>query len=702
MGEDKRPSPEEFLARIHAEDERVQKEERGKLKIFLGFAAGTGKTYAMLEAAWELKRQNVDVVAGYVEPHARPETNAMLKGLESLPFLMVEYKGIQIREFDLDAALKRCPKVLLVDELAHTNAPGCRHQKRYQDIEELLEHGIHVYTTVNIQHLESLNDIVGKITNIEVTERIPDRIFDNADQVKLVDIEAEELIERMKEGKIYQKVQAERALLNFFTRDKLVALREIALRRMADRVNRLAERERKVMGTGEFSAGEHVLTCISPSPTNPRVIRTAARLAYAFHADFTAVYVENRALQNMDEKTKKRRDENIRLARTLGAKVVTVYGEDIAQQIAEYAKIGNVTKLVMGRTNHRIFLGQKRGNMVDSINQYAPNLDIYIIPDLKNRMEPKSIKKKRIKRDKFDSEAGKKSAEKSIEKMIEKPRVGDIFIMAAIMGVCTLAGMVLWKLGLTEANIIMGYLLGVMVTAALTRGYISSVLASVCTVILFNYFFTQPRFSLKTYGPDYPVTFAMIFVVSLFSSYMMTKIQRQSEENAKRAYRTEVLLINSRKLRRAYTMEAVSNEMASQIQKLINLTVIVYLKKDGHIQQPRVYLRRGIDKEQQDELKLGYTNREEKAVVSWVFGNGHRAGCTTHTLPQAQAIYIPVIGEENVDAVVGMVLEERREMDVFEYDIIMAMLDEAGLVLERIQRMNELKRSQWAQEGMEG
>lgn len=674
MREDKRPSPEQLLARIHAENERVQKKERGKLKIFLGSAAGTGKTYAMLEAAQDLKRHDVDVVAGYVEPHARPDTAAMMKGLEKLPFLMVEYKGIRIREFDLDAALKRRPYVLLVDELAHTNAFGCRHQKRYQDIEELLEHGINVYTTVNIQHLESLNDIVERITNIEVRERIPDGIFDNADQVKLVDIEAEELIERMRDGKIYEKTQAQRALQNFFTRDKLIALREIALRRMADRVNYLAKEERMSMGTGELSSGEHVLTCISPSPTNTKVIRTAARLAYAFHAKFTALYVENRSLQNMDEKAKKRRDENLRLARTLGATIATVYGEDVARQIAEYAKIENVTKLVIGRTNHRLFLGQKRGTLVDSINQYAPNLDIYIIPDLRNRLEHRNDR------------PGADTVTKSIGKL----RGGDFLTMAILMAVCTLAGFLMGKIGLTESNIIMVYLLGVMATAAMTNGYICSMLASLCSVLLFNYFFTQPRFSMKAYGHSYPVTFAMMFLVSLLSSYMMTKIQRQSQENAKRAHRTEILLTNSRKLRRAYTMETVSNEMAAQIQKLMNLTVIVYLKKADHIQQPKIYLRKGIAKAQRDELILDYTAKTEKAVAAWVFGNGHRAGCTTHTLPDAQAIYFPVMGDENVTAVVGIVLEEKREIHTFEYDIIMAMLDEAALVLERLGRIEEM------------
>lgn len=683
MGEGERPGPEQLLARIQAEDERARKKERGKLKIFLGFAAGTGKTYAMLEAAQNLKKHRVDVVAGYVEPHARPETTALMKDLETLPYLMVEYKGIHVREFDLDAALKRRPRVLLVDELAHTNAPGCRHQKRYQDIEELLEHGVNVYTTVNIQHLESLNDIVEGITGIAVKERIPDSIFDEADQVKLVDIEAQELIERMEEGKIYPRKQAQRALQNFFTKDKLVALREIALRRMAGRVNYLAEEEKKAMGTGELSAGEHVLTCISPSPTNAKVIRTAARLAYAFHADFTALYVENRSLQDMDEKSKKRRDENIRLARTLGAKIVTVYGEDIARQIAEYAKAGNVTKLVMGRTNHRLFLGQKRGTMVDSINEYAPNLDVYIIPDLKKEREQQAYRPARS------------AAAKSLGSISGT----DMAVMLLMMAAATLAGLLMRRLQLTEANIIMGYLLGVMATAVLTKGYICSVLASVCSVLLFNYFFTQPLHTLKAYGHNYPVTFAMMLLVSVLCSYMMTKVQRQSEENAKRAYRTEILLTNSRRLRRAYTAEAVGSEIASQIQRLMNFSVIIYLKREDYIRQPVVYLRRGMQEARQDELRLAYTSETEQAVAAWVFGNGRRAGCTTHTLPDALVIYLPVMEGENVLAVVGMVLEERREIGSFEYDIIMAMLDEAALVLERIRRIDELKRDLWSQEG---
>jgi two-component system sensor histidine kinase KdpD len=314
---------------------------------------------------------------------------------------MADYRGIQVREFDLDGGLTRHPQVLLVDELAHTNVSGSRHQKRYQDIEELLNHGISVYTTVNIQHLESLNDIVENITSIRVSERIPDRVFDHADQVKLVDIEPEELICRMQEGKIYQKAQAQKALQNFFTRDKLTALREIALRRMADRVNHLAEEEKREMGSHDYPTGEHILTCISPSPTNAKVIRCAARLAYAFHASFTALFVETRSLQNADVRVKKRRDENMRLARALGAEIVTIHGENVAWQIGEYAKVSNVTKIVLGRTNHKI--------------------------------------------------------------------------LAAVIA----AAYFLKNQQVTEANIIMLYLLGVMVTSVFTEGYICSLVSSV-------------------------------------------------------------------------------------------------------------------------------------------------------------------------------------------------------------------------------
>ena len=327
---DQRPDPDALLRELKLKEET----RTGKLKIFFGYAAGVGKTYAMLEAAHHAKEMGVDVVAGYIEPHVRPETLALLDGLEQLPNKEIPYKNITLREFDLDGALARKPQLILVDELAHTNAAGSRHRKRYQDIEELLRAGISVYTTVNVQHLESLNDVVASITGIAVAERLPDRIFDRADQVEVVDIEPADLLERLKEGKIYRPNQAARAMDHFFTLKNLAALREIALRRTADRLNRAAD-----TGVGtKAKSSEHILVCLSGAPSNANVIRTAARIA-------------------------------------------TVYGDDTPLQIAEYARASSVTKIVLGRSNNKRFFWERSKNLVDRLNALAPDLDIHIIPD---------------------------------------------------------------------------------------------------------------------------------------------------------------------------------------------------------------------------------------------------------------------------------------------------------------------------------
>ena len=296
--QDKRPDPDRILHQIQ-QQEADAAHVRGRLKIFFGYAAGVGKTYAMLEAAHAALAAGTDVVAGYIEPHTRPDTLALLEGLEQLPPLCVEYKNVTLREFDLDAAIARRPALLLVDELAHTNAEGCRHRKRCQDIEELLALGIDVYTTVNVQHLESLNDIVAAVTGITVRERVPDSVFDNADQVELVDIEPDDLLARLDRGKVYRPLQARRAMDHFFTRENLVALREIALRRTADRVNRRAEKGKDA--SAGYYTGEHILICLSSSPSNARVIRTAARLSDAFHGRFTALFVEVPGTRELNE-----------------------------------------------------------------------------------------------------------------------------------------------------------------------------------------------------------------------------------------------------------------------------------------------------------------------------------------------------------------------------------------------------------------
>ena len=663
-----RATPEELLRRIHAEEEAKEKEKKGKLCIFLGYAAGVGKTCAMLDAAHELLKEGVDLVSGYIEPHARPETSKREEGLEKVPPLLVPYKGIDLRELDLDAVLRRKPQLVLVDELAHTNAAGMRHRKRYEDIEEILDAGIDVYTTVNIQHLESLNDIVESITGIHVRERVPDKIFDSADQVKLVDIEPDILIERLKEGKIYKAVQAERALQNFFAKDKLIALREIALRRMADKVNRLAilEHIQNESGeNGEYYQGEHIMTCISAAPSCKKVIRSASRMAYAFHAKFTALYVETTALQNAEPAVKKARDENIHLAEALGAKVVTVFGDDIAFQIAEYARVSSVTKLVLGRTNHRILLGQKKGTLTDQISEYMPELDIFIIPDMGN------TGKKRY----FLHTPKRYVSAKATESLYM-----DLLKETAALCMATGVGFLFRKLGFVDADIIMGYLFSILILSLYTTRRYIAVSAAVLSVFLFDWFFVHPYYSLTFYSGEYSVTFGIMLLFSIIMSTVLSTGRRQARESAKIMYRTELLLENSRKMRRVENVKDLLMELSEKVLKLMNLSVVFYVRKDEKTTGPWLFPREGVSKEE-----LGKTQDEkERAVVDWVMANKKRAGCCTHTLPDAKAMYLPIKTSEEIYGVMGIILEEKREIPSFEYGLLTAMLNEAALVFARI------------------
>lgn len=661
MTEENRPDPGLLLKKLQYEEKEKEKQTKGKLKIFLGYAAGSGKTYAMLEAAHEAKKHQVDVVAGYIEPHARPDTQAMAEGLEEIPPLMVDYKGIQLREFNLDAALERKPKLILVDELAHTNVRGSRNEKRYQDVRELLRAGINVYTTMNIQHLESLNDLVGNITNIEVKERVPDSVFDQADQVEVIDIEPEDLIERMKEGKIYGPVQAERALENFFRREKLVALREIALRRSADRVNRIAEEERNILGNTGYHTGEHILACISAAPSSAKVIRTAARLSYAFHAQFTALYVETPAMQEAGEKTKQTLKSHLELAKALGAKIVTVYGEDAAYQIAEYAIVSNVSKVVMGRTNHRGIWRRPRIEVMEKLTHMAPNIDVYIILDIRKATHKREVQIQRRR----------KTSWKNV--------FLDLAEITGVMAVATLAAYVLWLFRLPESNIIMIYILGILLSSYIANKKIYALYSSLISVFAFNFFFTEPYFSLKAYDKGYPTTFVMLFLVGLFTATLTRRLKQQSRESAKKAYRTEILLENSQKLRRCKSKQEVWTQVAGQAGKLLNLSLIIYPMEGSQMSDtPLLFPRKGMD---MLHLKT-CINRQELAVAQWVAANHHRAGACTHTLPDAKAMYLPIQDARDVKGVMGILLEERRPIQEFEYGLLIAMLNETGVKLQ--------------------
>lgn len=662
--EDIRPDSEYLLKKLQYEEEQKLKKNKGKLKIFLGYAAGSGKTYTMLEAAHEAKKHNIDVVAGYIEPHDRPDTRRQAEGLETIPPLVVEYKGVKLREFDLDRALERKPQLILVDELAHTNAAGCRNEKRYQDVKELLRAGIDVYTTINIQHLESLNDLVGSITHIEVRERIPDSVFDHADQVEVIDIEPEELLDRMKEGKIYKPVQAERAMNHFFKREKLAALREITLRRTADRVNRIAEEERNITGAMDYHTGEHILACISAAESSAKVIRSAARLAYAFRGQFTGLYVETPAMQEANEKTKQSVRRNMELARALGAKIVTVYGSDIGSQVAEYAMVSNVSKVVLGRTNHRFFMRKPMAEVLEKLNSMAPNIDVYIIPDMKNRKAA----------GKYGHREGRRKAENA-----GMQALWEFGLINIILVLTTIAAWILQKFHLPESNIIMVYILGVLLSSYISDKKIYAVYSSLFSVLAFNFLFTEPYFSLKAYDKGYPTTFAMLFIVGLFTASQTRKLKLQNKESVKKAYRTEILLENSQKLRRCKSEKEVWQQAAAQVEKLLDLSLVIYpVNKEGLLGEAMLFPRQGTEKNSLEPLLTS----QEKAVAKWVAANHHRAGVCTHTLSTARGMYLPVQDEEQVKGVVGIFLEERRQIQEFKYGLLIAMLNETGVKLK--------------------
>ncbi|MEG0526464.1 MAG: DUF4118 domain-containing protein [Longicatena sp.] len=629
-------------------------EKKGKLKIFFGYCAGVGKTYAMLAAAHEKKKEGVDVIIGYVEKHARAETIAMMDGLEEIPVAAIPYKDIVLHEFDLDAALKRKPELILVDELAHTNAATSRHPKRYSDIQELLHAGIDVYTTVNVQHLESLQDVVASITRIRVNERIPDKVFDQADQVELVDIEPDDLIKRLEEGKIYKKPQVSRALENFFMKDNLVALREIALRRCADRVNMIAS------STTKAFTKEHIMICLSPSPSNAKVIRTAARMAAAFFGEFTAIYVETPDSEKLGDDQIKLLDDNIRLAHQLGANVVSVFGEDVAEQISEYAKIGSISKIVIGRSfnKHSLF---SKATLVDRLTSLAPDIDIYIIPD-KNTKEG-------------HNERGNYHRKAPIFNLM------DSMITIAFLIVTTLIGLWFHHMGYTEANIIMIYILAVLLISFLTRSRFYGISASFLIVFIFNFFFTFPRFSFQAYAKSYPVTFVIMLMVALITNTLTRKGRQQTRALALQAHRTEVLLEASQKLQLANTMSDVAKETCLQLHRLLNKTIIVYSVKDEKLQAPIVY-----NDNLTEEEELLYSSPNEQAVAQWVFKNNKKAGVSTSTLPAAKGLYFSVRMKEHVFAVIGIAMESNELLPPFEKSLLTALLNEVALVMESVSK----------------
>ena len=654
--EEKRSNPDEILRIIQEEEQSCK---IGHLKIFFGYAAGVGKTYAMLKAAHAAKRRGVDVVIGYVEPHARPQTAALTQALESLPLAETVYNGITLKEFDLDAALVRKPRLILVDELAHTNAQCCRNRKRYQDVKELLRAGIDVYTTVNVQHIESLNDMVASITGVTVQERIPDEMFDSASQVELVDIEPQELIERLNEGKIYKETQARKALDHFFSVENLTALREIALRRCADRVNRMAENV-KTQNSSDYYTDEHILVCLSSSPTNPKIIRAAARMAQAFHGEFTALFVETPDLQHLSAEDKTRLRENIRLAEQLGASIETTYGDDIALQIAEYARLSGVSKIVLGRDNavkRRLFAKQ---TLTEKLTVYAPKLDVYILPD-------KPVPG-------YRSQKVKKAAQ------LFSPV--DLLRSVVILATATGIGFAFYYFGFSEANIITVYILGVLLTAVGTSMRIYSIVSSMASVLVFNFFFTVPRFTLQADDPSYFVTFLIMFLAALITGNLAMRIKEQARQAAQAAYRTKIMFDTNQALQQANGKEEIVSVTARQLVRLLERSVVFYAKQDDMLQEPIFFPF------SEAQNKEDYCSKNEQAVAAWVYKNNKRAGATTDTLSSSKCLYLAVRIENRVYGVVGLAME-RGALEPFESSLLLSILGECAMALKNEQTTRE-------------
>ncbi len=655
-GDEQRPDPDRLLSQVQAEQ---GKERGGVLKIFFGYAAGVGKTYAMLRSAHAQKAAGVDVVVGYVEPHGRVETEALLSGLEQLPPVAIAYRGVGLRELDLVAALARRPKLIIVDEFAHTNAPGMRHRKRWQDVLDLLDAGIDVYTTLNVQHIDSLNDVVSKATGVVVRETVPDEVFDRAGQIEIIDLPPEELLRRLAEGKVYLPSQARSAMAKFFQKANLVALREISLRRAADRINlevesaRLAHAELKVIPTAE-----HLLVCVGPSSTSADVIRQARRMALVFHAKWIALHVETSRTVDWDAETRKRLYENLRLAEELGAEVATIRGENVPAEILAYARLRNATKIVIGKhPDRRSLIRLVRKNIVSELLDMSGEIAIYVIPGSRGETP-------------VGAAAGAR----------ERVSGGRALAALGLFAATNLVSLALDAAGLSDANIVMVFVLGVFLITVLC-GRILGIIAAVAGVFCFDFFFVPPRLSVAVSDTQYFLTFFVMLVVTLFTSTFTSRIRRQGRLSVERERRIEPLYRLTRNLSRTSGTNQIAAIAESELAGLLRGEVVIYLKdKAGDFVSPA-----------QDTSSL-LRDEAERAVARWALEHNQMAGLGTDTLPGAQALYLPLAGSQGSFGVLGIRPAERSELRSEQRYLLETFAAQIALALERDQLAEEAQR----------
>jgi len=669
-----RPDPDELLDRLQRDEE---KRRRGKLKIFFGASAGVGKTYAMLQAARRRAEEGVDVVVGIVETHGRSETAALANGLDVLPRQRIAYRGRTLEEFDLDAALERKPQLVLVDELAHSNVQGARHLKRWQDVYELLDAGIDVYTTVNVQHLESLNDVVGQITGIRVWETVPDRVFDGADEVTLVDLPAEELLDRMRDGKVYLPQQAERAVRNFFRKGNLIALRELALRRTADRVDAQMHEYRADRSIQHvWQARERLLACVGPGPEASALVRASARLAASLKADWIAVYVETPKLQRLPDEVRQRTLGALKLASELGAETATLAGEDAAVTLAGYARLRNVSKLVAGASTRGGAAGWRRGwrrPFGERLAEKAEDVDLTLVRasaadnDRLASGEPRDASAAARAANAWRAALGDGAAHRS------PPRA-----YAAALAICAcitvLASTLIDRIAL--ANLVMLYLLGVIFTATkLGRG--PGVLLSFASVAAYDFFFVPPRMSFSVSDTQYLLTFVGMLLTSLVISHLTSSLRREASVAQRREQRTGAMYAMARELAAALATEQIVATGSRHVSEVFGARVAMLLPDSADKVQQKIE-----DPDPQIMLEPGSLDID---VAQWVYDQQKPAGRGTDTLPAAAALYLPLKAPMRTRGVLAVVTRDARELQVPEQQRMLdAFAAQIALALERV------------------
>jgi two-component system sensor histidine kinase KdpD len=669
VADNERRDPDQLLADVKRQEARAL---RGRLRIFFGASAGVGKTYSMLEAAHTALAGGADVVVGYVEPHGRAETEGLLEGLPQLPSLAVHYRGIVRREFDLDAALKRAPAIVLVDELAHSNLtegePLPRHAKRWQDVEELLEAGISVWTTLNVQHLESLNDVVAGITGVRQQETLPDRIFDEADEVELIDLPPDDLLERLKAGKVYPAAQVSHATEGFFRVPNLLALRELALRRTADRVDAAAlEFAGQAPSSRPWLARDRFLIAITPDGQAEELVRIGKRFAAALDAEWLVVSVETPQLLKLSEGERNRRINVLQLAESLGAETVTIDGASAADALLEYARLRNVTRIVIGEAKRTGWRAWLRRSTTTELVRRGRGFDISVIsrrstrgPESKDkrpatRLAPREVKWKRY------------------------------WAGLAICACCTAAAFIMYPY-FALTNLVMVYLLGATV-AALRLGRGPASLTAAANVIVLDFCFVPPRFKFAVSSLEYLVTFAVMMVLALVIANLVANVRAQTRVAGARERRTSLLYAMSRELAATRAFDNLARVAVKHVAETFSGRAAVLLPDArGRLQEPRTA----------DPATL---EAPDLSVAQWVFDHGRPAGLGTDTLPAASAQYLPLNATQKTLGVLAVQPVHRRRLLLPEQrHLLETFAGQIALAIERAERTEEAEAARVAVE----